>query len=113
MNSKSEKPECREHSDGSKEWFLNGKRHRADGPAIEYSDGTKHWHLNGVLHRTDGPAVERPDERNIGFWMVSCTGPMVLRLNILMEPNIGFWMVRDTGPMALPLNILMERNIGF
>ena len=25
--------------DGYKEWFLNGKLHREDGPAIEYASG--------------------------------------------------------------------------
>ena len=34
------------HENGTKEWFLNGQRHREDGPAIEYSDGTKDWYLN-------------------------------------------------------------------
>jgi len=44
--------------DGSKEWYLNGKRHREDGPAIEWADGSKSWWLNGLSHREDGPAVE-------------------------------------------------------
>lgn len=43
---------------GVKEWWLNGKRHREDGPAVEYSNGHKYWYLNGKLHRDDGPAVE-------------------------------------------------------
>jgi len=43
---------------GTKEWFLNGKRHREDGPAIEYASGTKAWFLNGKLHREDGHAIE-------------------------------------------------------
>jgi hypothetical protein len=47
-----------EWPDGSKHWYLNGKLHRVDGPAVEWSDGTKEWHLNGKLHREDGPAVE-------------------------------------------------------
>jgi hypothetical protein len=47
-----------EHSNGTKEWYLNGQLHRTDGPAVEYSNGTKEWYLNGQLHRTDGPAVE-------------------------------------------------------
>jgi hypothetical protein len=46
---------------GTKEWHLNGKLHRTDGPAVEYADGTKAWWLNGKLHRTDGPAVEHAD----------------------------------------------------
>ena len=34
-------------ANGTKEWYLNGKRHREDGPAIEGTDGTKYWYLNG------------------------------------------------------------------
>ena len=26
------------YEDGTVEWYLNGKRHRADGPAVEWSD---------------------------------------------------------------------------
>ena len=40
------------------EWFLNGQRHREDGPAIEYPNGTKYWYLNDQRHRTNGPAIE-------------------------------------------------------
>ena len=47
-----------EWSDGDKEWYLNGKWHRTDGPAVERADGDKHWFLNGKYHRIDGPAVE-------------------------------------------------------
>ena len=50
-----------ELSDGYKSWWLNGTQHRGDGPAIEYADGTKSWWLNGVLHREDGAAVELSD----------------------------------------------------
>ena len=45
-------------TNGTKCWYLNGKFHREDGPAIEYADGDKRWYLNGNLHREDGPAVE-------------------------------------------------------
>jgi len=44
--------------DGDKEWYLNDKLHREDGPAIECASGTKSWYLNGKLHRVDGPAIE-------------------------------------------------------
>jgi hypothetical protein len=40
-----------------REWFLNGVRHRVDGPAYEGFDGYKEWYINGKLHREDGPAV--------------------------------------------------------
>ena len=51
--------EVKVFSNGSKEWFLNGKRHREDGPANEWADGSKSWYLNGKLHREDGPAIDR------------------------------------------------------
>lgn len=35
------------HDNGDKEWFLNGKRHREDGPAVERSNGDKEWYING------------------------------------------------------------------
>jgi len=41
-------------------WYLNGKLHREDGPAIEYADGSRQWWINGKLHREDGPAVIYP-----------------------------------------------------
>ena len=46
---------------GTKHWFLNGKLHREDGPAVEWADGSKSWWINGNLHRKDGPAVEWAD----------------------------------------------------
>jgi hypothetical protein len=49
------------HTNGTKSWYLNGKFHREDGPAIEWSDGTKSWWLNGKRHREDGPAFECSD----------------------------------------------------
>ena len=52
-----------EHSrmNGNKYWYLNGKYHRINGPAIEYSNGTKYWCLNGKYHRINGPACEWSD----------------------------------------------------
>ena len=31
----------------SETWYLNGKLHREDGPAVERSNGDKEWWLNG------------------------------------------------------------------
>jgi hypothetical protein len=45
---------------GSKMWFLNGERHREDGPAVVHNNH-KCWFLNGKKHRIDGPAVEWGD----------------------------------------------------
>jgi len=54
----SNKPICKTYSNGDKYWYLNGERHREDGPAIEWANGNKAWYLNGKLHREDGPAIE-------------------------------------------------------
>jgi hypothetical protein len=54
-------PTLRINSLGEKTWWLNGKLHRVDGPAIEHTDGTKFWYFNGKAHRVDGPALEWAD----------------------------------------------------
>ena len=48
-------------NNGTVRYYLNGRLHRTDGPAIERADGGKAWWVNGRLHRTDGPAIERAD----------------------------------------------------
>ena len=45
------------YEDGHKQWYLNDKRHREDGPAVEWADGVKSWFLNDQRHREDGPAL--------------------------------------------------------
>ena len=50
-----------------KAWYLNGKLHRIDGPAEEWDWGTKYWYLNGELHREDGPAIEYADGKKRWF----------------------------------------------
>jgi len=77
----SEEPQCIIYHSGTKEWRLNGKLHRSNGPAIERPDGTKEWWLHEKRHRTDGPAVEYVDNDpswyfngrwlgfgDVGFW---------------------------------------------
>ena len=44
------KYEVKVYPSGHKEWYLNGKLHREDGPAVEYADGTKSWYLNGKCY---------------------------------------------------------------
>jgi hypothetical protein len=63
------KYEVKVYTNGNKDWFLNGKRHREDGPAIEYSNGYKAWVLNNELHREDGPAVE--DSNGYKIWYLN------------------------------------------
>jgi hypothetical protein len=57
-----------EWSDGSREWYVNGKNHRLDGPAVEWSDGGREWWVDGKCHRLDGPAIEKSDGR-INWWV--------------------------------------------
>ena len=45
----------------TKTWFVDGKCHRLDGPAIEYPSGSKEWFVDGLRHRVDGPAIEYAD----------------------------------------------------
>ena len=46
------------NSDHYKEWRLNSRLHRENGPAMERANGTKYWYLNGYRHCEDGPAYE-------------------------------------------------------
>jgi NTP pyrophosphatase (non-canonical NTP hydrolase) len=59
----------KEYSNGDKYWYLNDKRHREDGPAVEHADGRKYWYLNDKLHREEGPAVEYADGRK--YWYLN------------------------------------------
>jgi hypothetical protein len=63
--SSSPKPVVVTHTEGDREWFLNGKHHREDGPALELADGDRWWCIDGSNHREDGPAFEGRD----GQWM--------------------------------------------
>ena len=60
-----------QYRNGNKYWYLNGKLHRADGPAVEFSDGSKFWYLNGECHRTDGPAIEYRNGFGNKFWYLN------------------------------------------
>lgn len=31
-----------------KAWYINGKFHREDGPAVIYADGSKYWYIDGI-----------------------------------------------------------------
>ena len=63
------KPICKINYRGDKEWYIDGKRHREDGPAYEGSDGTKEWYINGLCHREDGPAIEYKDRAV--YWFIN------------------------------------------
>ena len=50
-----------EYTDSTLGYYLNGKYHREDGPAVIDHDGTIYYYLNDLRHREDGPAVIYPD----------------------------------------------------
>ena len=58
-------------SNGDKVWWLNGKLHREDGPAVEYSNGDKEWWLN------DGELTEEEFNERMNPKTSSCNGKMV------------------------------------
>jgi hypothetical protein len=41
------------HADGTKVWWLDGRRHRTDGPAIEYTSGHNEWCIDGHTYTFD------------------------------------------------------------
>jgi hypothetical protein len=75
---------------GNKEWFLNGKKHREDGPAVERANGAKEWWLNGKQHREDGPAIEYYDGYKAWF------------LNGQQLTEDEHWLVTPTKPPSTP-----------
>jgi antitoxin component YwqK of YwqJK toxin-antitoxin module len=86
------KYEVKVYADGSKYWYLNGKLHREDGPAIEYSDGYKAWYLNGKLHREDGPAVEYSNGDK--FWYLNGQLLTEKEFNERMTPTVEMTMAQ-------------------
>ena len=42
-----DKPEKIISPDGEQHWYLNGKLHREDGPAVIHPNGRQEWYLNG------------------------------------------------------------------
>jgi len=48
-------------------WYLNGERHREDGPAVVWADGSKFWYIDDKRHRLYGLAVEYANGRKWFF----------------------------------------------
>jgi len=57
-----------------------------EGPAVESDDGSKEWYLEGKRHRSDGPAVERADsilmEGRCGVFIINSIERTDQQLNI-------------------------------
>jgi hypothetical protein len=54
---------------GRKVYYVNGLKHREDGPAVECIDDHHEYWVNGKRHRVDGPAIECPDEGIEEYWL--------------------------------------------
>jgi len=78
-----EEPEMVVSEYGNRWWYLDGKLHRKDGPAVEHYDGTKRWYLNGKRHREDGPAVEWANGDK--FWFLN--GKRVTEEEVIGKDN--------------------------
>jgi hypothetical protein len=46
-----------ESTNGHKEYWVNGVKHRIGAPAVILPDGTEEYYENGIRHRMDGPAI--------------------------------------------------------
>ena len=40
------------------DYYLDGKFHREDGPAIEWNDGTKSWYINGIGYSSEEEYIQ-------------------------------------------------------
>ena len=83
-----------EWPDGTKQWYMDGKFHRIDGPAVERHDGSKQWWLNGKLHREDGPAIEYADGSKL--WYLNGSFVYALR-----KPIGDYIVIEDGLPSTL------------
>ena len=59
----------RVYDTGETYWYLDGKLHREDGPAIECLNVYKVWYLNGKRPREDGPAIEY--DNGFKYWYLN------------------------------------------
>ena len=83
---------------GNKVWYLNGKLHREDGPAIECVNGTKEWYLNGKLHREDGPAVEYSNGTKLWWLNHEKVNPETI-VDLWLAKNIYCFYNRETNSL--------------
>jgi len=77
--------------DGTLAWFLDGMRHRVDGPAIilVYKNKVSNfWFYKGMRHRVDGPAFEYYDGSH--EWFINDVDLTSEIKTWLLENNIAY-----------------------
>ena len=63
------KPAVYQATNGYKEWWLNNKLHRDNGPAVEHINGDVEYYQNGLRHREDGPAISFNYGQHQEYWL--------------------------------------------
>ena len=56
------------HSSGTKIWFIHGKIHREDGPALMTSL-SEIWYYQGMIHRLNGPAENSKEINELCYYI--------------------------------------------
>lgn len=58
-----------EYPNGNTTWYLDGRKHREDGPAIQHKFYPCRWYYKGKLHRIGGPAIEEGTHTNAEYYI--------------------------------------------
>ena len=100
------------NADGDKFYYINGKLHNPDGPAIVWADGDKEHYINGERHNPHGPAFSDADghkEHWINGQLHNPHGPAVIRANgrksyyingkRLTEAQFKAWQAKQAAPL--------------
>lgn len=57
------------YSGGTVVYYVDGLKHREDGPAVEYPKGGKEWWIHGRRHRINGPAIHQTNGEK--YWYIN------------------------------------------
>jgi hypothetical protein len=88
-------------AEGTRQWWLNGRLHREDGPALETKEGDRVWYHAGLFHRADGPAFEMANGDRLWFArgvVHRVDGPAVERSDGLRMWYLNGELHREDGP---------------
>lgn len=67
-------------------YFLDNKRHRLGGPAIEYQDGSYHYYVDNKRHKLDGHASYYAAS-NVKEWWINDT-----KINVNSQEEFEAWL---------------------
>lgn len=95
-------------------YYVNGKLHRKNGPAIITAKGELYWYINGVQHRNNGPAYIGDDTlREICYYnngKLTRAGSASVVSNTFIYCND--YIVRNTAPAVIANDCLQWRTNG-